>query len=151
MIKPYRSIRSLSSLLLGVALLFIGCAQAAGPQISPTEALDMANRGELTLIDVRTPIEWRQTGVAPMAHRIDMQDPKGPDGFARHVLDEVGGDKSAPIGLICRTGNRSRYMQQELLSRGFTHVYDVEEGMAGNPNGPGWIRRGLPVQSCSDC
>jgi len=150
MIKLYRSIPSLAT-ILGVALLVIGCSQAAGPQLSPPEALDMTNKGELTLIDVRTPMEWRQTGVAPMAHRIDMHNPKGPDGFAQAVLQAVDGDRSAPIGLICRTGNRSRHMQQELISRGFTHVYDVKEGMMGNSNGPGWIRLGLPVKPCPDC
>lgn len=139
--------------LLGAAFLFgVGCSQAgSGPTLTAPEALDKAQKGEITLIDIRTPQEWRQTGVAPVAHRIDMQDPQGPAGFANKVLAEVGGDKSAPIALICRTGNRSGYMQQELQRFGFTHVYDVSEGMAGGRNGPGWIPRALPVESCTSC
>lgn len=134
--------------LLGVAALFsVGCTQASGPSLTVAEALAQAQAGEITLIDIRTPLEWRQTGVAPVAHRIDMQD----DGFASKVLAEVGGDKSAPIALICRTGNRSGYMQQELMRQGFTHVYDVSEGMAGSRSGPGWIRSALPIEACTGC
>lgn len=141
----------LTLLTLLTLLITAGCTQAAGPSLTPAEALEKAQAGEVTLIDVRTPEEWRQTGVAPVAHRIDMLDPQGPSGFVDKVSAEVGGDKSAPIAVICRTGNRSSQVQQELMTRGFTNVYNVVEGMAGSRSGPGWIRRGLPVQSCSDC
>ena len=150
MTKMYKSLRQLA-ILLGAAVLFIGCSQAAGPTLTAPEALAKAQAAELTLIDIRTPMEWRQTGVAPLALRINMQDPKGPEGFADSVLTAVRGDKSAPIAIICRTGNRSSYMQQELMARGFTNVYNVSEGMAGSKAGPGWIRRGLPIESCKNC
>ncbi|MBK1721466.1 rhodanese-like domain-containing protein [Thiocystis violacea] len=137
--------------LLAALLLSVGCSEAAGPNLSPEEALAKAQAGEITLIDIRTPPEWRQTGVAPVAQRIDMADPKGPSAFLSKLLDSVGGDKSAPIALICRTGNRSTYLQEQLQSVGFTNVYNVPEGMAGSKAGPGWIRRGLPIQSCTNC
>lgn len=137
--------------LLAASLLFIGCSRAAGPDLTPQEVLAKAQTGEITLIDIRTPPEWRQTGVAPMARRIDMRDPKGPAGFANRILQTVGGDTSAPIALICRTGNRSRHMQHTLQALGFTNLYNVPEGMAGSRAGPGWVRRGLPVQSCTNC
>jgi hypothetical protein len=37
------------------------------------------------------------------------------------------------------------------MARGFTNVYNVSEGMAGSKAGPGWIRRGLPIESCKNC
>ena len=137
--------------LLTATVLSIGCSEAAGPNLGPEEALAKAQAGEITLIDIRTPAEWRQTGVAEIARRIDMGNPKDPSAFANRVLDEVGGDKNAPIALVCRTGNRSGYMQQALQSLGFTQVFNVPEGMLGSGAGPGWIRRGLPVQPCPNC
>jgi rhodanese-related sulfurtransferase len=80
-----------------------------------------------------------------------MRNPKGPDGFAEAVLAQVKGNRDAPIALICRTGNRTTYMQKELEARGFTHVYNIKEGMVGSAAGPGWIKRGLPVQACKQC
>ncbi len=50
-----------------------------------------------------------------------------------------------PIALICRTGNRSGGVFAELVKRGYSGFLDVSEGMAGGPNGKGWIPRGLPI------
>lgn len=141
----------LNALLLGVTLGLCACSQAAAPSLSPAEAYEQAEAGTITLVDIRTPMEWRQTGIATPALRIDMHHPQGPDGFAAQLLAEVDGDKTAPVALICRTGNRSGQLQRELMARGFTKLYDVKEGMAGSSAGPGWIRRGLPITPCPDC
>lgn len=137
--------------LIVAAVLLAGCLPAAGPTLTTPQAFERTQSGEVTLIDIRTPMEWRQTGVAEGAHLIDMLHPKGPAGFADRVLAEVGGDKSAPIALICRTGNRSGQMQRELMDRGFTNVYNVTGGMVGNPGATGWTTAGLPVQACTRC
>ncbi len=132
-------------------LLLTACLSEAGPTLTAPEARDQAQAGAVTLIDIRTPEEWRQTGVAEGALRIDMRSPKGPQGFADAVLAQVQGDRNAPIALICRTGNRTSSMQKELEARGFTRVYNVKEGMAGSAAGPGWIKRGLPIAACKQC
>jgi rhodanese-related sulfurtransferase len=139
------------ALALFAALSLTACLADAGPTLTAPQASDQAHAGTLTLIDIRTPQEWRQTGVAVGAVRIDMHDPQGADGFAAAVLAQVGGDRDAPIALICRSGNRSTRMQQELEARGFTHVYNVKEGMTGSDAGPGWIKRDLPVEACEHC
>jgi rhodanese-related sulfurtransferase len=133
------------------ALLLTACLSEAGPMLSAPEAYEQTRSGQVTLIDIRTPPEWRQTGVADGAHRVDMRHPKGPEGFAAEVLAQVNGDKDAPIALICRTGNRTTQVQKELMARGFTHVYNVKEGMVGSAAGPGWLKRGLPVEPCKQC
>jgi rhodanese-related sulfurtransferase len=122
------------------------CSRESGPTLAAPDARAQVRAGTLTLIDIRRPDEWRQTGVAEDALRINMAHPQGTPGFVRQVAAEVGGDKNAPIGLICRTGNRSTHMQQALREAGFTQVYNVKEGMAGSAAGPGWVKRGLPVQ-----
>lgn len=137
--------------LFAVAMLIVSgyaCSlESAGPELGAPEALKRVEAGELTLIDIRRPEEWRQTGVARGAQRIDMRDPR----FAETLLRQVNGKADAPIGLICRTGNRSTQLQRALIERGFTQVYNVREGMAGSAAGPGWLRQGLPVESCPSC
>ncbi|WP_295446949.1 rhodanese-like domain-containing protein [uncultured Thiodictyon sp.] len=133
------------------ALLITAGLAAAGTILTPPEALDQAKAGKLTLIDVRTPAEWRETGVPEGAATINMMDPKGPDGFADAVLAQVKGDRAAPIALICRSGNRSSRMQEALEARGFTQVANVKEGMSGSAAGPGWLERKLPVTQCKGC
>ena len=122
-----------------------------GPNLSAPEAYARVEVGKMTLIDIRRPEEWRQTGVAKDARRINMEHPDGLIAFLRQVAVEVKGDGNAPIGLICRTGNRTTYIQQVMQEVGFTQVYNIQEGMAGSAAGPGWIARGLPVEPCPSC
>jgi rhodanese-related sulfurtransferase len=132
-----------------VALLLVTAPAFAGPDISAPEAMAASGAGGVKLIDIRTPQEWRQTGVAPGAGRVDFY--RGPEVLVQSILQMVGGDKNAPIALICRTGNRTTQAQHFLQSLGFTQVYNVKEGMAGSAAGPGWLKRGLPVESCTEC
>ena len=127
------------------------CSRDSGPMLAAPDAYAQAQAGKLTLIDIRRPEEWRQTGVAKGALRINMAHPQGAAGFVGQVAVEVGGDRNSPIGLICRTGNRTTHMQQVLREAGFTQVYNIREGMAGSGAGPGWIARGLPVEACERC
>lgn len=148
---PFRAVPKTQLLAILPALLLTACLSEAGPTLTAPEAFEQTKSGQVTLIDIRTPPEWRQTGVAEGAHRIDMRHPKGPEGFVAEVLKEVDGDKNAPIALICRTGNRTTQVQKELMARGFTNVYNVKEGMVGSGAGPGWLKRGLPVEPCKQC
>ena len=128
-----------------------GCSQDSGPTLAAPDAFAQAQAGQLTLVDIRRPDEWKQTGVAKDALQINMAHPQGNAGFVAQVTAETGGDKSAPIGLICRTGNRTTQMQRVLTEAGFTQVYNIKEGMAGSGAGPGWVARGLPVEACERC
>jgi rhodanese-related sulfurtransferase len=135
-----------------LTLLLIPClASAAGMEMSAPDARDAASKGKIKLIDIRTPEEWRETGVAPGATRLNMNHPGGGPGFTEELLKQTGGDKNAPVGLICRTGNRTTQVQRYLEAQGFTKVYNVKEGMAGSAAGPGWIKRGLPLEDCRKC
>lgn len=122
------------------------CSRDGGPALSAPEAYARAHAGKLTLIDVRRPDEWRRTGVAVGALRIDMTSKHGAAGFAERVAAHLGGNKEAPIGLLSLAGNRGRNAQQVLREAGFTHVYNIREGMMGSSAGPGWIARGLPLE-----
>jgi len=144
--------RSLSAALAAFLLLSLSaCTQDTGTTLSAPEAYAQMQAGKLTLIDVRHPDEWHQTGVAQGALHIDMSHPKGEGGFVEQVSTELGGNKTMPIGLISLGGNRAANAQQLLIKAGFPHVYNIKEGMMGSSAGPGWIARGLPLDPCKDC
>ncbi len=130
-------------------LLAWSATASANPDLTASEAAAAASAGKITLVDIRTPPEWKETGVAKGAKLINMLHPQGAPGFTKALLDQVKGDRNAPIALICRTGNRTTQVQRYLQSQGFTQVYNVKEGMAGSGAGPGWLKRGLPVEGCS--
>ena len=138
-------------LLLLATLLVCAAFPLHAQEMSAPEAFEAAQAGKVKLIDIRTPPEWKQTGVAKDATLINMIQPQGAQGFLDEVLKKVDGDKTAPIALICRTGNRSTQVQKFLKAQGFTHVYNVEEGMAGSRAGPGWMARKLPTETCKAC
>lgn len=134
-----------------LALSLTACSTESAPTLSAPEAYERARAGELTLIDIRRPDEWRQTGVAEGALRINMVHPQGVPGFIRQVGAELGDKRDTPIALICRTGNRTTHMQKALQEAGYTNVYHIPEGMVGSRAGPGWIARGLPIEPCKTC
>lgn len=131
------------------ALGLLSSLALANPDLTAPEAAAAVSAGKVTLIDIRTPPEWKETGVAKGAKLLNMLHPQGAPGFTNALLEQVKGDKNAPIALICRTGNRSTQVQRYLQSQGFTQVYNVKEGMAGSGAGPGWIKRSLPVETCT--
>ena len=112
-----------------------------GNEIDPPTAYKLAQSGQITLLDIRRPDEWRKTGSGQGAHRLDL---RRKDFIA--VLDGiVAGDRSKPVALICARGVRSNRMSQKLIKAGFTNIIDVPEGMLGSKAGPGWIKRKLPL------
>lgn len=116
--------------------------------ISAPEAHQLAQAGKVVLIDIRTPAEWRETGIPAGAKRANASNPLGPAGFLQEVLDIVGNVRTQPVAIICRTGNRTTRARSFLLSKGFTEVYNVKEGVAGSESGEGWFKHDLPVENC---
>ena len=110
-------------------------------RLTPTAAFTAAQAGEVTLVDIRTPREWRQTGVPVGAVAIDMRR----DDFLQALGRAVAGDLTAPVALICARGVRSVRMTRVLEAAGYTAILDVPEGMLGSASGPGWIAGNLPV------
>lgn len=117
---------------------------AAGEVMSPQEAHEKASKGEIVLVDVRTPQEWQQTGLPASGHAITMHQ-QGPD-FVAQLDKALGGDRSKPLAVICRTGNRTGSLVAPLERAGYTRVINVAEGMVGGRYGAGWIKAGLPLR-----
>lgn len=146
-IKPVEHVGqyAFAALILLLSLLLWGSVASAGPKIDPAEAHQRALAGEITLIDVRAPKEWRETGTPEHALLITMHGKDGVGGFVAGVAAAMGGDKSKPVALICAAGGRSSRLQAALEKEGYTHVIDVAEGVEGGLFSKGWQARGLPL------
>jgi rhodanese-related sulfurtransferase len=109
--------------------------------LTASEAYAQAATGKITLIDIRTPEEWAETGTGTGAKRLDMRR----DDFMLRLDKLLGGDRGKAVALICARGVRSSRLSRTLRDSGFTNIIDVPEGMLGSYAGPGWLERGLPT------
>jgi len=109
--------------------------------MKPDEAHRAALAGEIILIDIRRPDEWQETRVGEGAIGLDMRE----ENFVPTLVALRRANPGKPIALICRTGNRTGYVTSALAKQGFPGLVDVNEGMQGGANGPGWLKRGLPT------
>jgi rhodanese-related sulfurtransferase len=136
----------LRAFLISLALtasLMTATAQDTPLNMTPVDTAKLVTEKKAILIDIRTPEEWKETGVAEGAHRLDMNDPM----FTAKLSKLVNGDRTKPVALICRTANRTRTVQAALMQQGgYTRVINVEGGMIGNSADKGWIAHGLPVK-----
>ncbi len=119
--------------------------------ISGAEALERSQRGEMTIVDVRSPQEWKQTGVPAGARPVTIHDPRGLEGFIQAMKRSVNGKLDTPVALICARGNRSTRALNALQAAGFTEVLNIREGMLGSTSGSGWLAQNLPLDSCATC
>lgn len=141
----------LAIVLLVGGLLAAGARAADGGRLDASEARAMAEAGAVTIVDIRRPGEWRQTGLPAGAERATIAYGRGQGDFLARIRELTGGRRDAPIALICAGGVRSAYAAELLRQRGFTKVYDISEGMLGSRAGPGWLKQDLPVERCGQC
>ena len=110
--------------------------------LSPPEALEAMQDGDLVMVDVRRPDEWASTGIAAGAFPIDMRR----DDFAAEVKTLMDRFPDAAVAFICARGVRSRRVTAQMEEIGLANqIIDVPEGMLGSSAGPGWLKRGLPL------
>ncbi len=111
-------------------------------EIDPQTAYELANKGEIVLVDVRTPNEWMRTGLPEPAVAISLQDPQ----FLQKLEQAVDGDKSRKIAFICASGARSGQVAQALKQYGWEHTINVAGGMTGSMRTAGWAQLNLPIK-----
>lgn len=141
--------------VLAATVLAPGGAAAQGggaPVIDAPSAKALAEQGGV-LVDIRTPMELRQSGTPAGAVHVPIQgdDMVLRNSFPDEVLKAAGGDAMRPVALIDANGKRSGRAAQILAGRGFGQVLSVGEGLFGSNLGPGWVTRGLPVEPCQAC
>jgi len=125
-----------------LALSLITSAAASNDtRLSVNQALQLAQDEKVILVDVRSRDEWRETGIASVAYPVSMHENDFLPRF-QSILELANG---RPVALICATGSRTAWLQQELNRRGVKNILDVSEGMLGSRHGQGWLRSGLPI------
>lgn len=139
------------AILAGPAAPPAGAQESGGQVIAADQAMQQAAAHEMVVVDVRSPQEWRQTGVPAGARLVTIHQPDGLIGFLDEMNETLGADHSQPIALICARGNRSTLASSALAEAGYTQIYNIREGMLGSPDGPGWLARGLPTEPCGAC
>lgn len=120
---------------------FVTRVSVIGVLLTPPEAHAYAVAGDITLIDIRRPDEWAETGIGEGAKPLDMRR----QDFIAELDKIVDGKRGAPVALICARGVRSRRMTEMLTQAGYTQIIDIPEGMLGSRVGPGWLQRALPT------
>jgi rhodanese-related sulfurtransferase len=90
--------------------------------ISPRRFAELCNRGQVELIDVRTPAEYRELHLAAARNvPLDKLDPAT-------LMQGRNGNRDEPLYLVCRSGSRGRQACEKFLAAGFTNVINIEGG-----------------------
>ncbi len=101
--------------------------------ITPGQLAELASAGTpIELIDVRTPVEFREVHV-DFARNVPL------DQFDAGTIAAERGNTAQPLYVICHAGNRSLQACAKLAAAGYTNVVNVEGGTQA------WNRAGLPV------
>ena len=91
------------------------------------------------VIDIRTPMEWKQTGIIKGAHKMMFFAPNGQPDIANWFfeLGHLVKSKKDPVLIYCAHANRSKALGKGLEQMGFEHVYELKGGIEN-----GWIKAG---------
>ena len=102
--------------------------------ISPQELAARQARGKVSeLIDVRTPVEFREVHVSFARNvPLDQLDPNA-------LMNARNGASQQPLYVICRSGNRANQACEKFVAAGFTNTANVAGGTLA------WEQAGLPV------
>lgn len=99
-------------------------------RISPAEAKELIDRGEVTVIDVRESWEYAKDHI-PNAKLVPLNK------IISAAQQHVQGDH---LIFVCEVGQRSAVAAEFAAALGKQHVYNLEGGMTA------WRRMGFPVE-----
>lgn len=119
----------MKTLILTILLAVSAIAELKN--INPAQLQEKIDQN-ITVIDIRTPPEWKELGVVPTSEKIMFFYPNGKydvqawlSEFAQHVKT-----KDQPFVLVCRSGNRTGTVGTFLAKKlGFTNAYHLEHGI----------------------
>lgn len=101
--------------------------------ISVQQLAERDGQGNVDIIDVRTPLEFREVrAVVARNIPLDVLDP-------HTVMKERNGSADEPLYVICKGGTRGAKAQQKFVDAGYENVINVEGGTEA------WVAAKLPV------
>jgi len=114
----------------------------AGVKDLDIESFEKAKREGVPVIDIRTPSEWRETGVIKGSHTVMFFDRSGRYDLKSFLerLSKLGINKDKPFILVCRSASRTKMVGDFLSDRmGFKKVYELKGGILN------WQRHKKPL------
>jgi rhodanese-related sulfurtransferase len=112
-------------IVLGVILLMVALGCKTEPQdakiVTPEEMQSILELDGVQLVDVRTPEEYKE-GYIEHSQNIDFKSPTFEEDIKKL-------DKTKPVIVYCKSGNRSAKSSKKLIEAGFEKVYDLEGGI----------------------
>jgi rhodanese-related sulfurtransferase len=103
-----------------------------GNEVGPIEAVQLINRRDAVVIDVRDSSEFATGHIANARHI--------PEAEIANRIRELEKFKSRPIVVSCRTGSRSVIASGLLRKNGFNEVFSLRGGIAA------WQQASMPLE-----
>lgn len=120
--------------MLVFILLVMLKVSLAFENIDSKEFYQIIQREKAVLVlDVRTPMEYREDGHIPGSILIPVQ-------VLPQYIKEIEKFKDKKILVYCRSGNRSTIASRFLEQNGFKYVYNLKDGIVG------WKKNKLPIE-----
>ncbi|HTJ93107.1 MAG TPA: rhodanese-like domain-containing protein [Pararobbsia sp.] len=102
-----------------------------GHGLSAADATQLINRRNAIVLDLRTADEFGK-GHVPQARSVPYEELSA-------KAAQLSKNKSAPVLLVCQTGQRARKAEQVLTEAGYAEVYTLQGGIDA------WQTAGMPV------
>lgn len=120
-------------ILLSVLSLNIIAQEPVLKSVAPEEFNTFIHDTAGVILDCRTPGEYSQSRIEG-AVNFDFYSPS----FYQQIDNSI--DKSTPIFIYCRSGNRSMQASRELVKRGYKYIYNLHGGKNF------WLSKGFKMQ-----
>ena len=114
----------------GIALM-LPAFRMGGRRSSPTEVIQLINRGKTTILDVSDAAEYAKGHLRDARHI--------PLGELSTRMGELDKFKDKTVVVVCQRGSRADRAVRQLGAAGFTDVTSLDGGLAA------WQAAGLPV------
>lgn len=113
-----------------IVVLFFVLKLSLFAMITEEEASQKLIDSNVPIVDIRTPGEWKETGLLKKAIPIMLFDEKG-NYDLRVFIDELNKavDTTKPFAIICRTGSRTKILAQFLSQKLNYNVINLKSGM----------------------
>lgn len=119
------------ALISGALLLWPTIIRRGRGGVSAAEAVQLINRRNAAVIDLRTSVEFAQ-GHVPAAKNFVLAD-------LQAKVGQIAKNKGNPVLLICQTGQQSQKASRTFSEAGYAEVHVLEGGLDA------WQKAGMPV------
>ena len=127
---------------IALILVMLSLSLFAELKTIDSDTLQKMRSQGVPVIDIRTPMEWKQTGIIKGAHKMMFFAPNGQPDLAEWFFDlgRIVKDKKEPFIIYCAHANRTQVLGKGLVQMGFENVYQLKGGMEN-----GWLKAGKPT------